>query len=954
MAYQPKSYRKFLAGTVTTALVASAVAPVAGAEGLQAQDNHTTFTDVNPADVHAPNIQKAVDLGLVNGYGDEFRPYNSVTRGQVALILSRWLASEGITVDTSETEEFADVPSTYYDEELYEASLVLRELGIFTGTQENNFNPSAKISRQAMAKVLVEAFGLEDLEDVDATVSDIEDAQEWAREYINILVENGVTVVDEYRPLEYVTRAQFSTFAIRALTVYEDMQKPGVVSIDFNEEGDTFTVEFDKELPDGLTLEDVLSMYDVEVNGTPVTDIPAEVLEALALEISGVEGNVVTFSHTDLDELQEDLGGEFVTLTIDGVNGVYTFEVAPEPMVESVTAVNAKEVVVSFSTPLAKDTTDAELQAAFTLEGTTFESVELSEDRTTATYTLDSTEVTNAKVTVLPLDTDELDEEGNVIQTPEYNALLTYSDTIAPTVKSVEAVGTTAVINFSEPVSDAGTISLDGTVLVEGTDYTVAANSKSITLTGLTAGEAYTVDIVGAIDTSDNLANPIEVNFTVAELAVDEEVPSVSSATVSGSEITINFSEELAAQDLNGDSTVEEYATVTINGTPVYLTAAEQDDEDATKFTVDASSTLGTNDFVNVTVTVDEYEDLSGNAGELYEFDTTLIADTTAPVLAGVSTEILVADDTSVTTDEDVIYLTFSEPVTVTGTLTLETKDGVVYTVGNTTAVSETSGVDVDGDGEITGSELNTVAIAYDLEENSTYEFELSADSVSDDAGNVITATLDVDFTTGEFVPAVDEVTDSLILASAPARINSTQFTVTYSDNVTSSATNASNYTLGGEALPAGTLIQFINGTDTVRFILPEGSVRASGTYPLEITNVVDTKGNTLENGQITTTVELLENVAPTATDLNVVNSTTFNVEFSEAIQDAADGSIEGITVFVGGTEVTPATASVTGGVLTVTTSDDFGLTDSISVEFENTNLVDANDNEVQAGVVTN
>ncbi|MBM7577880.1 S-layer homology domain-containing protein [Jeotgalibacillus terrae] len=497
MAYQPKSYRKFLAGTVTTALVASAVAPVAGAETPQAQDA-PSFTDVNPSDVHAPNIQKAVELGLVNGYGDEFRPYNNVTRGQVALILSRWIAAEGTTVDTSETEEFADVPSSYYDEELYEASLVLRELGIFTGTQENNFNPNAPISRQAMAKVLVEAFGLEDLEDVDATVSDIEDAQEWAQEYINILVENGVTVVDEYKPLEFVTRAQFSTFAIRSLTVYEESLLPAVTSVDFNEEGNMFTVEFDEEIPEDVTVQWVLDNYDVEINGMPVSEIPAEVLEALALEVSEVDGMMVTFSHTDLDDLAAELEGDEVTLSVDGVEGVYVFDV--ETSVTEVRAINP-------TTLLLTGTSLGELDAAdISIDGFTVESFTATEDGNGATVRLGGPLTSGETYTVsVAVGEETLDFDVDFVYEISSIALneKTYDDDTSNQLLTFNINGQNVVTDYNDLLQQGYDVEF-AAVDEDGNAASIFATNTNNSTTGLLAPQVavgdYEVEVIVTLD----------------------------------------------------------------------------------------------------------------------------------------------------------------------------------------------------------------------------------------------------------------------------------------------------------------------------------------------------------------------------------------------------------------------------------------------------------------------
>lgn len=646
--------------------------------------------------------------------------------------------------------------------------------------------------------------------------------------------------------------------------------------------------------------------------------------------------------------------GAYLLTQVSEVKAAYEAKLAPA--VESVSAINAKEIVVTFNTALAEGTTEAQLLAAFTLGTQVDSKAVLSTDRKSVTYTLDSTEVSNTKVTVAALDSAKKDSKGVAVKTAEYNSLLTFEDKTAAAIASVEAKGTTSVITFTEPVKSEGTVSLNGAALTATTDYDLSTDGKTLTVKNLEAEKTYRVDIVGATDFSDNIANPLAVSFTVAKPVVDNTKPTVTSS-VSGTKITLDFSEELLVQDLDVDLTVAEFAKVTVGSTVYYLTAANQDASDKTKFTVDAASALGTETFINTSVKVEGFKDAANNAGDAFTFSTTLAKDTTKPSFAASSAKLLVADDKTVGTDLDAIYLTFNEPVKVaSGTLTKKVQNGIAYTTGNTTTVSDTTGtgVDVDGNGKIEGSELNTVKLTVDLDANSTYTFELAGGLVSDLAGNTISDAITFNVSTGTFTPAPGTVTDSVVFAGSPVVVSGTEnnvFTLEYAVDVTSSATNAANYTLGGQVLPAGTQLQFVDGTKKVRFTLPAGSISVNGSYVLEAKNVVDTAGNTLKDGKQSVVVGLKESVAPTASKVSVVNSKTFTVDFSEAIADEATAT--GLVVKIAGSTVTPASASVSGGKLTVTTSADFGLSDSISVEFKSSNLVDANGNKVKDGVVT-
>lgn len=84
------------------------------------------------------------------------------------------------------------------------------------------------------------------------------------------------------------------------------------------------------------------------------------------------------------------------------------------------------------------------------------------------------------------------------------------------------------------------------------------------------------------------------------------------------------------------------------------------------------------------------------------------------------------------------------------------------------------------------------------------------------------------------------------------------------------------------------------------------------------------------------------------------MNSKQLTVAFSENVQLATGATaVTGVVVKVKGVEVSPANLAVVNGKLSVTTSADFGLADSISVEFKSASLADVNGNKVKDGSVS-
>lgn len=213
MANQPKKYKKFVATAATATLVASAIVPVASA---------ASFTDV-PGD-HEFNqyINELVEAGIIKGYPDgTFGLYKQLKRSDVVKMLGRYLEANGVEVpaDWATVQRFSDVPVTAQDQELVKYAALVKDAGVFTGSN-GKLNYTQNIQRQQMAKVLNNAYekingkSLIDLaaEIEDVKVADLDKAFDEFRPYIQALADLRITTVENFRPADAVTRGQFAKF----------------------------------------------------------------------------------------------------------------------------------------------------------------------------------------------------------------------------------------------------------------------------------------------------------------------------------------------------------------------------------------------------------------------------------------------------------------------------------------------------------------------------------------------------------------------------------------------------------------------------------------------------------------------------------------------------------------------------------------------------------------------
>ncbi|WP_026701899.1 S-layer homology domain-containing protein [Salibacterium aidingense] len=251
MAYQPKSYRKFLATSVSAAMLASAAAVVPA--DVQQADAAESFSDVSNDYWASESIQRLADQGIINGYPDgTYGPGEEINRGQVAELL---VNAFDLDVDQDAESSFEDLNDESYYTPFAEA---VNEAGYITGRENDTmFAAGMDLSREQMATILVRAFELEAKEDSDATVGDLDQAHESHQENIEILAQYDITSTEDgnFRPKETVTRAQFATFLDRALEVQEPLEIANISAL--TEDGHILEVEFTRPYTEDLEASDI-------------------------------------------------------------------------------------------------------------------------------------------------------------------------------------------------------------------------------------------------------------------------------------------------------------------------------------------------------------------------------------------------------------------------------------------------------------------------------------------------------------------------------------------------------------------------------------------------------------------------------------------------------------------------------------------------------------------------
>lgn len=180
-----------------------------------AGDVTVRFTDITESYTHFDGIQALVKMGSINGYPmpdgtRKFRPENKLTREHAAKIFANALQLPVPTDVSAVMRNFTDVNEKHeYAPEI----AATYEAGIFRGNN-GRFMPGY-LSREQMATIIVRAFGLTD--NGQKTTVDLSNVSPTHQENVKILKQYGITTEDNFRPSEYVTRAQFASFVYRAM-----------------------------------------------------------------------------------------------------------------------------------------------------------------------------------------------------------------------------------------------------------------------------------------------------------------------------------------------------------------------------------------------------------------------------------------------------------------------------------------------------------------------------------------------------------------------------------------------------------------------------------------------------------------------------------------------------------------------------------------------------------------
>ncbi|BCC81057.1 S-layer protein [Bacillus cereus] len=867
-----KSFNKLMAGTMTAAMVAGVVAPVATAA------EESAFKDVPKGHWSADAINTMAAKGIISGMGDGLFGFGEdVTRAQVATFMVK---AKGIETGSTKTP-FTDVDEKEWYAQFVAAAEANKIMG---GLGDNKFGPKDKLTRAQMAQLLVNAYGFKADENNKKTFNDI-DGLSWAtaKSSIETLASLGLIAGEgegKFNPNGIVTREQAAQFIYNAMN--------------------------------------------------------------------------------------------------------YNPEVKTDAKVESVSAINAQEIKVTFTKPVNEESAVKEGNYIFKQNGENLASADfegeagkkgvLSKDGKSVTFKLVAGKAfANSDKYAVHSTTGVLGADLKPVE-KYLDTEKTFSDSKAPELLGARVVGNAVELTFNKPVKEDADVKIDG-VKIEGakvaskTPGVYTLTTSAIADKGIFAKGDHEVVVYDAEDTLRVNANKASILTTKYTVASDTTAPEVKSVkAINNRSFKVTFSEPLSQHPevtvKKGNYTFPTAAYDTVDGNGVVQFTI--DPQDATSYIVsikedtkDARNPLYASGEKNVDLSVNlkNFKDTVNLLGKPVDMSVSLTEDTATPK---------VSTDSLNKIDGNNLLVKFNGKIAVNNKdqIVVRDKDGVVVT-SEITAVGDVLNIKLASEAkdEPYTVEVKAGAVKFAKDEN------LASYSVNTNSNVAFNTTVS---TTGIVTPVVEKTADIISIEG--------DVTVDYGQDMSGNAKDVENYKIDGKALPAGTTAEFVGSKQIVKISLPKNYFAKAQDAKFTIsTNVLTASGSkVVANAQTKAPVEKLinfaDNTAPKLASAVYVKATdeaeasnTIKVTFNENVKEfAADDAqfINDLKVVVNGNNA--AVKGIKHGgekeknVVYLTTEKDLNVAQAATISVvpkgaynPEINITDAAGNKLSLGNVT-
>lgn len=663
----------------------------------------------------------------------------------------------------------------------------------------------------------------------------------------------------------------------------------------------------------------------------------------------------------------------------------YHPEVKTEAKVESVSAINAQEIKVTFTNPVNEKTAVNEANYIFKQNGSNLTAVDfegeagkkgvLSKDGKSVTFKLVADKAfANSDKYAVHSTTGVLGADLKPVE-KYLDTEKTFSDSKAPELLGARVVGNAVELTFNKPVKETADVKIDG-VKIEGAK--VASKTPGVyTLTtatiadkGIFAKGDHEVVVYDAEDTLRVNANKASILTTKYTVSSDTTAPEVKSVkAINNRSFKVTFSEPLSQHPevtvKKGNYTFPTAAYDTVGGNGVVQFTI--DPQDATSYIVsikedakDARNPLYASGEKNVDLSVNlkNFKDTVNLLGKPVDMSVSLTEDTATPK---------VSTDSLNKIEGNNLLVKFNGKIVVNNKdqIVVRDKDGVVVT-SEITTVGDVLNIKLASAAkdEPYTVEVKAGAVKFAKDEN------LASYSVNTNSNVAFNTTVS---TSGIVTPVVEKNADII-------SIEGDVITVNYGQDMSGNAKDVENYKIDGKALPAGTTAEFVGSKQIVKISLPKNYFAKAQDAKFTIsTNVLTSSGSkVVANAQTKAPVEKLinfaDNTAPKLASAVYVKATneaevsnTIKVTFDENIKEfPADDAqfINDLKVVVNGNNATVKGIKHGGekekNVVYLTTEKDLNVAQAATISVvpkgaynPEINITDAAGNKLSLGNVT-
>lgn len=706
----------------------------------------------------------------------------------------------------------------------------------------------------------------------------IKDAYTWSSELDNFTIEYQKTVVDTLNAIANGKKEvkQATINELREIIVGLELQR--------SNEGLLKLV-----LDYSATLDKVQMDY--------VNAVLAEVKAAT----TGDELAVAKAKYNDLLTMKDEALKAAVQSNIGSVITVKEADFAT-PKVESVSAINGKQVEVKFNK--AVDYVSAEYVSNYSvlrngdsnavkLTTTEVDSIILSEDEKSVIITFKNdilTDLSVKKDTLFKfIVKDVKDTSGQKVA--DFTTTLSVNDEKGPSLVTAKANAKTTTnkvtLTFDEPVDATGVlVTVDGksATVQPGSDYNELIVTTSATLE---AGKTYNVTVLNVKDAVGNFMITNPTNTTV-KVSTDVVAPVVTEVkTVRDNLIAVTFDKAVTATTLDGQVKLVDASGVAKGGA---ITVSGQSTDLRTVYlSVGTENFFGNGTtFTGTLYLSNKIKDTAGNTLVATNRSVTFTKDTTKPVAQSVKH--LEADTlytNGVSYNKGALVVTFDESVTVdAGNMKILNASGEDVTAKYfNTIVSNTH------------NSKEVIVTLKDVLPTGQYRIVLAGGEVKDKSFQTNTnnaQTLTVNATLNSKDTTKPVLGGDVTAVGATSLISGSTLTLNVTDNAgldLASVQNINNYLVNGAALPTGSYVtlQHQNGSNNdvatdviVKINMPAGSIATEGAHVVNVVNVKDKAGNLI--APATNTVTLVDDIAPVFASATVASNGSLVLGFSENV----------------------------------------------------------------------